>query len=166
MDAQDSGKQREPRIGSRQPVWLTAAWLAVVILTAPAVAQQQPPAAVDDRERILVPAPARNMVLTEMRQMLTSMEGVLSGLAAGDMAAAATAARASGMAVAVDVEPEVRALLPDAFVQLGMATHQGFDALAVTLEQAADTRAMLAELAALTQNCVACHAAYRLDEAP
>jgi hypothetical protein len=151
---------------TRHSLYVGLAALCLCAAAMPAAGQSQAPGATDERERILVPAPARNMVLAEMRQMLRSLEGVLSGLAEGDRAAAAEAARASGMAVAVDVSPEVRARLPEAFVQLGMATHQGFDALAAKLKQPLDTGAALAELSALTQNCVACHATYRLDEAP
>ena len=127
---------------------------------------QQPPGAADSRERLTLPAPARNMVLAEMRQMLRSLADVLTGLAEGDTAAAATAARASGMAAAVDVAPEVAVLLPNAFIQLGMSTHQGFDALADQLEAKVPQPEALAALAGLTQNCVACHATYRMDEAP
>lgn len=160
---------RQTRRGPRVPRALAVSCLALLASLAPALGQQEPPpdGAVDQRQRLTLPAPARNMVLAEMRQMLRSIEGVLSGLAEGDSAAAAEAARASGMAVAVDVAPEVRTKLPAAFVQFGMAaTHQGFDALAEKLERSADTQAALADFAALTQNCVACQATYRLDESP
>jgi hypothetical protein len=105
------------------------------------------------------------MVLTEMRLMLESVAGVVAALSEGKTAAAAQAARASGMAMAVDVDPHLRELLPAAFVELGMATHRGFDALADKLEQGADEQTALAELA-LMQNCIACHDTYRADEAP
>jgi cytochrome c556 len=118
----------------------------------------------DDRERIVLPAPARNMVLAEMRMMLESVAGVVAALSEGDTAAAAQAARASGMVMAVD--PHLVELLPAAFVDLGMATHRGFDALADQLEQGADQGTALAELGTLLQNCNACHATYRADEAP
>ena len=146
---------------------ITSSTLALILLAAAAVptGAQQPAAAVDTRERIVLPAPARNMVLAEMRVMLESISGVVAALSEGDMAAAAQAARASGMAAAVDVDPAVRELLPAAFVELGMATHQGFDALADQLEQPVDQQTALAELATLMQKCVACHATYRADEA-
>jgi DNA-binding transcriptional regulator/RsmH inhibitor MraZ len=127
---------------------------------------QQPAGAVDARERIVLPAAARNLVLAEMRQMMESNSGVLAALSECDMAAAAQAARASGMAAAVDVDRAVRVLLPASFVQLGMETHLGFDALAERLEQPVDQQTALTELATLTQKCVACHATYRADEAP
>jgi hypothetical protein len=118
----------------------------------------------DDRERIVLPVPARNMVLAEMRMMLESVAGVVAALSEGDTAATAQAARASGMVMAVD--PHLRDLLPAAFVDLGMATHRGFDALADQLEQGADQGTALAKLGTLMQNCNACHATYRADEAP
>jgi hypothetical protein len=147
-------------------ILLVSMGLVAAIGIAPARAQQEPAGAVDTRERILLPAPARNMVLAEMRQMLISMEGVLAGLAREDEAAAADAARASGTAAAVDVAPEVADLLPEAFIQLGMATHQGYDDLADKLDAGVPQQEALAAFADLTQNCVACHATYRIDEAP
>jgi hypothetical protein len=140
--------------------------LGLAIGAVPGRAQEAAPGAVDTRERILLPAPARNMVLAEMRQMLISMEGVLTGLAQGNPALAAEAARASGVAAAVDVAPEIAARLPEAFIQLGMATHQGYDDLAESLQAGAAQQEVLAAFAELTQNCVACHATYRIDEAP
>lgn len=143
-----------------------AALLLVLAGTGGASAQHGAHSADDDRERIVLPAPARNMVLAEMRLMLESVAGVIAALSGGDTAAAAQAARASGMVMAVDVDPHMRELLPAAFVELGMATHQSFDALADQLEQGADQQTALAELGTLMQNCIACHATYRADEGP
>ena len=124
---------------------------------------QAPPA--DARQRLLVPPPARDKILSEMRAMLESLSGVLHALAANDPQAAEKAARASGMAVAADVQPEMRKLLPQPFLQLGMQTHQSFDALADRLKAGGTREETLKALAKLTSNCVACHAAYRLDVA-
>jgi hypothetical protein len=148
------------------PRHITGGALTALLLIAAGATGAQQPAAVDTRERIVLPAAARNMVLAEMRVMLESISGVVAALSEGDMAAAAQAARASGMAAAVDVDPAVRELLPAAFVELGMATHRGFDALADKLEQPVDQPTALAQLGTLMQNCVACHATYRADEAP
>ena len=151
-----------------QPRRLTSRILAARFLFAAGItgvsAQHAAQTADDDRERIMLPAPARNRVLAEMRMMLESVAGVVAALSEGDTAAAAQAARASGMVMAVD--PHLVELLPAAFVELGMATHRGFDALADQLEQGADQETLLPELGALMQNCNACHATYRVDEAP
>lgn len=121
--------------------------------------------ATDSRQRIVLPAPARNQVLKEMRIMLASLQGIFQALANDALEAVAREARASGMASAVDVDPQVRDKLPDAFLSLGVATHQGFDELAARAEQGATEEDVLRSLAGLTSNCVACHEAYRIDEA-
>ena len=56
--------------------------------------------------------------------------------------------------------------LPIAFKKLGFDTHDRFDQLALNTEQLGDTGNVLPELAQLMQNCVACHAAYRIDLEP
>lgn len=128
-------------------------------------AAQDRPLPTDARERLVVPAPARDMVLAEMRTMLEALSGILDGLSRGDRDAASAAARSAGMAVAVDMDPAVRDLLPVAFVELGTATHRQFDAVAAEIDQGAQTDAILRDLADLTVKCVACHASYRMDEA-
>lgn len=124
----------------------------------------QAPAA-DARQRLALSAPARDKVLAEMRAMLESLHGVLSGLAAGDRTAAERAARAAGMGTAADVDPEIKRQLPPGFLSLGMRTHQGFDRLADQIRAGAPVPEALGAVTRVTANCVACHASYRLDEA-
>ena len=156
----------DARHNRRRVASCTLAALVLVLAGTTEVSAQNAGLAVDDRKRIVLPAPARNMVLAEMRMMLESISGVVAALSEGDTAAAAQAARAAGMAAAVDIDPAVRELLPAAFVELGMATHRGFDALADKLEQPVEQETALAELGTLMQNCIACHDTYRADEAP
>lgn len=126
---------------------------------------QDRPLAVDRRERLTVPAPARDMVLAEMRTMLSALSGVLDGLSRDEGDAASAAARSAGVAVAVDMDPAVRQLLPEAFVELGTSTHRQFDAVAAEIDRGARTEVVIGELADLTAKCGACHASYRIDEA-
>lgn len=100
-----------------------------------------------------------------MRLMLGSVSGIIQGLAIGDLPAAEKAARASGMVEAVDVDPQIKKLLPQQFLELGMQTHRGFDKLADQIKAGGSRDDTLRGLAKLTGNCVACHATYRLDEA-
>ena len=146
---------RTIRVGSSVLLFgiLAAAW--------PAAGQQ----ATDARQPVVLPAPAREKVLAEMREMLGALHGVLRALSVGDRAAAEAAARGAGMGVASEVKPEVRAQLPPPFLQLGMQTHRGFDVLADQLRGGATGEEALKSIAALTANCVACHAMYRLGEA-
>ncbi len=115
----------------------------------------QLPAGRDTRTGIMVPAAARDAVMTEMRTMLGSVNGVLVAQARGDTAALRRAAIASGTAAAAD--PALERILPAAWLTLAMNTHQQFDELA----RAGDS--VTVRLARLTGNCVACHAAYRLE---
>ena len=156
----------DARHNPRRVASCTLAALVLVLAGTTEVSAQNAGPAIDDRKRIVLPVPARNMVLAEMRMLLESISGVVAALSEGDTAAAAQAARAAGMAAAVDIDPAVRELLPAAFVELGMATHRGFDALADKLEQPVEQETALADLGTLMQNCNACHATYRAVEAP
>lgn len=137
--------------------------VALALLAAAPGAAQAPPG--DARQRLALTAPARDKILAEMRAMLESLHGVLSGLGSGDRAAAERAARAAGMGTAADVEPAVMRQLPAGFRALGMQTHQGFDRLADQIRGGASVPETLDALTRVTANCVACHATYRLDEA-
>src|SRR5574337_217550 len=119
-----------------------------------------------DTQQRLVLAPAqRDMLLAEMRVMLASVSGIVQGLATGDLPAADKAARASGIGEAADVNPHIKARLPQPFLELALHTHRGFDSLADHIKAGSSQADIIRGLAILTGNCVACHAAYRLDEA-
>jgi len=49
------------------------------------------------------------------------------------------------------------------FKKLGCDTHTKFDALALDAEQLGNTKHTLEQLATLMNNCVACHAAYQIQ---
>lgn len=120
-------------------------------------------AAGDTREEITVPAVVTHMVRAEMRQMLVALNRVLGAAADDDAAGVAEAARAGGTAIAVDMDPALADALPGEFMQLGMATHRAFDAVAEAAEARSGTDSILAALHRLTSNCVACHTTYRLS---
>lgn len=117
----------------------------------------------DAREEIVVPAAVRHMVRAEMRQMLVALDRVMRSAAANDAAGVAEAARSGGTAIAVDMDPALADALPAEFVQVGMATHQAFDAVAEAAETHGEADSVLAALHQLTSHCVACHTTYRLS---
>ncbi len=94
--------------------------------------------------------------------MLQGLSDILQGLVAGDLVKAEKAARASGVAKAIDASFEQK--LPPHFFQLGMRTHKRFDALADAIKVGAARDAVMRRLAAITGSCVTCHDMYRLDE--
>ncbi|HEX7124815.1 MAG TPA: hypothetical protein VF406_03430 [Thermodesulfobacteriota bacterium] len=132
----------------------------------PNLGRADTPSPADTRQRLALPAGPRDQVLAEMRHMLESVNGILGGLADGDMRAVEKAARASGMAAAGNVNPQIRQRLPQAFLKLGMGTHKAFDALADTMAAGGTREDALRGLTEITSRCVSCHATYRLDEAP
>jgi cytochrome c556 len=143
--------------------------ISVVAITTPALvlssaAAQSVAPSTDTRQRLVLPPAERDKVLAEMRLMLGSVSGVLQGLGAKDMATVEEAARASGIAMAADVNPQIRKRLPQTFLDLGMKTHNGFDELADQVKAGASREDVIESLATLTGNCVACHAIYRIDE--
>jgi cytochrome c556 len=117
----------------------------------------------DTRQRIPLPRTQREKILAEMRQMLGSIRGILHGLAANDMPTIERAARVSGMERAAD--PELKKRVPEGFLKFGLQTHQGFDKLADKARVGGTREDIIKELAALSNNCVGCHGAYRVDEA-
>ncbi|HSM07937.1 MAG TPA: hypothetical protein VLA33_02840 [Gemmatimonadota bacterium] len=117
----------------------------------------------DTREEIAVPVAVRQSVRAEMRQMLGALDRALGSAAADDADGVAEAARSGGTAIAVDMDPALADALPAEFVQLGMATHQAFDAVAEAAETDLGADSVLAALHQVTNHCVACHTSYRLS---
>ena len=117
----------------------------------------------DGRQAIVLSPDEKNLILTEMRTMLGSVQGVVDGIASKDMKRIAQAARQSGSAAAAQVPASLMAKLPLGFKQLGHAAHQGFDEIVVGAESGEPEDLLLARLGERLNNCVACHASYRLD---
>lgn len=116
----------------------------------------------DPREAIVMPEPARQTVLLEMRQMLEALNGVLSATVDMDRDRMAEAALSGGTRIAVDTDPEVAERLPEEFIRLGSSTHRDFDALAEAIRDGASRDSVVARMSRLTAKCVSCHASYRV----
>ena len=117
------------------------------------------PAAGDGRTAVVVPVEARDAILGEMRLMLGAVQGVLAGASDADTAAIRTAAAKAGVVMAAD--PQLEQLLPGAFLRYGRPTHRAFDSLAAHAADGPD--AAIRGLTNITETCVTCHAAYRLE---
>ena len=115
-----------------------------------------------ERTAIVLSSAEREVVLMEMRGLLTSVQGILDGLNRKDMKQAAQAARASGMGAAVDLNPALMAKLPLSFKDLGMSVHHGMDDIAADAEAGKPADEILNKLSHTLASCVACHAAWQL----
>ena len=118
---------------------------------------------VDGRLAILLTDSERDLVLEEMRGFLISSQQIVKAVADNNMAAAATAAKVVGRAAQQAVPGSLMGKLPMAFKKLGFDTHTKFDQLALDAEDMEDSQQTLSQLAKLMQNCIACHAAYKLE---
>ncbi|OSM07069.1 hypothetical protein MAIT1_00017 [Magnetofaba australis IT-1] len=104
----------------------------------------------------------RAQFLSEMRQMLISIQGVMQGIATEDRTAIIEAARYSGNRMARATPQSLRDKLPMEFKQLGAPTHMLFEEIVIRAET--DDMADIAEVAAQAlANCAACHAQFRAD---
>ncbi|MCW8853883.1 MAG: hypothetical protein OQK72_04195 [Gammaproteobacteria bacterium] len=117
----------------------------------------------DGRQQLLLEPGERDLVLTEMRMFLTSVQEIIHAANENDAEKIVKAARTVGRAAQQAVPGSLMKKLPLEFKQLGFDTHAKFDQIALDAEQFGDTAVSLKQLATLMQNCVGCHAGYRID---
>lgn len=145
--------------------WISVAFLAILLLgmVYKFVIEGSTEKSSDNRIAIQLTVTEKNLVLAEMRAFLESAQQITHGLSSGDMALVAANARRVGLAAQQGVPGSLMGKLPLAFKQLGRDTHEKFDLLALDAEQLEDANHTLSQLGTLMQNCVACHAGYRLE---
>ncbi len=117
----------------------------------------------DGRQALLLEPAERNLVLGEMRAFLSSVQRITAAVGQADMKEIAKAARHVGAAAQQAVPGSLVGKLPLEFKKLGFDTHRKFDQLAMDADDLGDPGHSLEQLSQLMQNCVACHAAYRID---
>jgi hypothetical protein len=116
----------------------------------------------DTRISLGFTASEKTVFLREMRQMLASIQGIMVGIGAEDRALIIKSAKYSGNRMARETPPSIKNKTPPTFDQLGNPTHLAFEELVIRAED--DDMDMLAELTGeLMKNCVACHAAFKVD---
>jgi hypothetical protein len=156
---------------ARMSVAVRAALAVLLSLAAGCAEPQRRADALYDRTGVLLEPAERDYLLAEMRHFVQAVRGIIEGIGESDMKAVAAAARAAGTQVhhAQIAGPGSAAAsavrkLPPKFRALGLATHGGFDEIALHAEQTGDRDQVLALLADNLRRCVACHAAYRFPE--
>ncbi|RUM93511.1 MAG: hypothetical protein DSZ28_08180 [Thiothrix sp.] len=117
--------------------------------------------ATDGRSAIRLTTPERDLVLTEMRAFLASVQGITQGISEESMELVSASARKVGAAAQQEVPGSLIGKLPLEFKKLGFDTHGQFDALALDAEQLGDGEHALTQLSTLMKSCVACHESFR-----
>lgn len=118
--------------------------------------------ATDGRQAITLDPSERDLLLTEMRMFLASVQRITQAATKEDMGEIVKAAREVGAAAQKAVPGTLMGKLPIAFKKLGFDTHSKFDALALDAEQMGDPQHALEQLSTLMNNCIGCHSAYQV----
>lgn len=115
----------------------------------------------DTRYDLRLTAIERAEFLSEMRNMLFSIQQILEGIGTSDRDKIAEAAKLSGNRMARATPASVRAKMPQSFRDLGGPTHMMFEELAMRADS--DEMDMLAtDTGKLMRQCLACHAKFRV----
>jgi hypothetical protein len=118
--------------------------------------------AADQRISLGLSATEKAEFLREMRQMLASIQGILTGIGEENPHLIAESARSSGNRMARATPDSIRQKLPQSFKDIGGPTHMMFEELAIRAET--DDMDMLASFTGeLMQQCLSCHAIYKTD---
>ena len=115
------------------------------------------------RTAIMLHPAERQMVLSEMRDLLGATQGILEGAGRGDKERIAMAARAGGMAGTAQVNPGLMAKMPLEYKALGMNVRHEMDNIASAAEDGKPTEELLKMTSDTLAKCVSCHAAWRLE---
>jgi hypothetical protein len=137
-------------------------WIATVAAFGWFFVRGNTAAGTDGRTAIVLQTAERDLILGEMRLLLTATHGILTGISANDMKQVATAARSAGMGAAVDVNPALMAKLPLPFKELGMSVHHRMDDIAAAAENGKPASELTGMLTNTMSSCIACHASWQL----
>ena len=115
----------------------------------------------DSRVDLKLTPEERAVFLADMRNMLASVQGIMQGIGESDREWIAAAARESGNRMARATPASIRAKTTQAFRDIGGPTHMMFEELAVRAETD-DMDSLARDTANLMNQCMACHAAFRV----
>lgn len=116
----------------------------------------------DNRLAVHLSPSEKDIVLGEMRAVLTALNATLKALGKEDFKESSIAAKKAGAGMAVDINPVLMAKLPLEFKKLGMSMHGDFDKFSSDLDKGMTQKEAVARMGEITNKCVACHATYRL----
>jgi hypothetical protein len=120
-------------------------------------------AAQDARIKISLPDPMREHMLANMRDHLAALNEIQAALAAGklDQAADLAETRIGMSSLASHGAEHMAPYMPQAMQDIGTNMHHAASRFARSAHEG-DLNKALSDLSAITQQCVACHARYRV----
>lgn len=123
------------------------------------------PAPADTRAAVTMSADQQSALRSEMRRHLASVQQMLAALAANDWSAVQTAASAFGPGAGrggAGPGHDFRQQLPEGWFTFARPMHQAMRAIGGEATGERRTEKALEQLAAATEQCVACHASFRI----
>jgi hypothetical protein len=118
----------------------------------------------DGRTSVVLNKDERNLVLAEMRAFLVSVQAISQAITENDMDKVASLATKAGMAAEANTPGSLFRKIPIEMKKLGFGTRKKFDEIAKTAKEQNDTKILRKQLDSLMNNCIACHAIFRLPE--
>ena len=117
----------------------------------------------DTRIAVQLSGAQRQHVLAEMRGLLHSTQGIVEGLALGDMKLVQSAAKAAGMDGRKTTENQImHKKMPPEWMRLGMSAHKSMDEIAAMAAKNMPAKDIQLKLVQTMNACIACHSAYYL----
>ena len=118
----------------------------------------------DGRASVVLTKDERNLILTEMRAFLVSVQGVSQAISENNMDKVAELAHKAGMAAEEGTPGSLMQKIPLAMKKMGFGTREQFDGIAKTARTTKDATVARQQLDTLMLTCIACHSIYRLPE--
>jgi len=118
----------------------------------------------DGRTSVVLTKDERDLILTEMRAFLVSVQGVSQAITENNMDRVAELAHQAGMAAEEGTPGSLLQKIPLPMKKMGFGTREQFDGIAETARTTKDATIARQQLDTLMQTCIACHSTYRLPE--
>lgn len=100
--------------------------------------------------------------LSDMRQMLASIQGVIAGIGEENRELIISSARYSGNRMARETPESIKNKTPQSFKDVGGPTHMMFEELVIRAETD-DMNTLTSFTGELMKQCLACHAMFKVD---
>jgi len=117
---------------------------------------------IDKRINLGLTSTEKAAFLSEMQQMLKSIQGVVSGIGSNNPEKVIKAARYSGNRMARATPESVKNKTPESFKQIGGPTHMMFEELVVRAETD-DMESLTLFTGKIMQQCIRCHAMFKVS---
>ena len=118
----------------------------------------------DGRTSVVLDKDERNLILDEMREFLVSVQSISQAITENDIENVIVLGTKAGMAAEEGTPGSIFRKIPLAMKTLGFDTRKKFDEIATAAKEQKDPIVLRKQLDALMNNCIACHATFRLPE--